>query len=318
MRSALASTLRAGDDPGRSQSSAPATSACRSRTTFADGGQPRPARRRRRGPSSTRSTAARATSRTSRRERLAPLVERRARSARRPTTTTLRDADAILIALPTPLSQAARARPLDRRDAPPAAIAAVLRRGPGRRARVDDLPGHDARAAAADPRGGKRPEGGRGLPPRVVARARRPGPRGLDDEDDAEGRRRDHARVHRAAPPTSTAARSTPSTTVSTPEAAELTKLLENIFRSVNIALVNELAQLCDRMDIDVWEVVDAAATKPFGFMRFKPGPGPRRPLHPDRPVLPLVEGARVRLLHRVHRARRQGQRERCRTSAAR
>jgi UDP-N-acetyl-D-glucosamine dehydrogenase len=61
---------------------------------------------------------------------------------------------------------------------------------------------------------------------------------------------------------------------VSSPDAAELTKLLENIFRSVNIALVNELAQLCDRMDIDVWEVVEAAATKPFGFMSFKPGPG--------------------------------------------
>jgi UDP-N-acetyl-D-glucosamine dehydrogenase len=62
--------------------------------------------------------------------------------------------------------------------------------------------------------------------------------------------------------------------TVSSPEAAELTKLLENIFRSVNIALVNELAQLCDRMEIDVWEVVEAAATKPFGFMSFQPGPG--------------------------------------------
>jgi UDP-N-acetyl-D-glucosamine dehydrogenase len=61
---------------------------------------------------------------------------------------------------------------------------------------------------------------------------------------------------------------------VSTPEAAELTKLLENIFRSVNIALVNELAMLCDRMEIDIWEVVDAAATKPYGFMRFEPGPG--------------------------------------------
>jgi UDP-N-acetyl-D-glucosamine dehydrogenase len=61
---------------------------------------------------------------------------------------------------------------------------------------------------------------------------------------------------------------------VSSPEIAELTKLLENIFRSVNIALVNELAQLCDRMGIDVWEVVDAAGTKPFGFMRFDPGPG--------------------------------------------
>jgi UDP-N-acetyl-D-glucosamine dehydrogenase len=61
---------------------------------------------------------------------------------------------------------------------------------------------------------------------------------------------------------------------VSTPEAAELTKLLENIFRSVNIALVNEMAMLTDRMGIDIWEVVDAAATKPYGFMRFDPGPG--------------------------------------------
>jgi UDP-N-acetyl-D-glucosamine dehydrogenase len=61
---------------------------------------------------------------------------------------------------------------------------------------------------------------------------------------------------------------------VSTPEAAELTKLLENIFRSVNIALVNELAILADRMGINIWEVVDAAATKPYGFMRFEPGPG--------------------------------------------
>jgi len=61
---------------------------------------------------------------------------------------------------------------------------------------------------------------------------------------------------------------------VSSPEAAEFTKLLENIFRSVNIALVNELAQLCDRMRVDIWEVVEAAATKPFGFMSFKPGPG--------------------------------------------
>jgi UDP-N-acetyl-D-glucosamine dehydrogenase len=61
---------------------------------------------------------------------------------------------------------------------------------------------------------------------------------------------------------------------LSSPETAELSKLLENIFRSVNIALVNEMAQLCDRLGIDIWEVVDAAATKPFGFMRFDPGPG--------------------------------------------
>jgi len=61
---------------------------------------------------------------------------------------------------------------------------------------------------------------------------------------------------------------------VSTPEVAEMTKLLENIFRSVNIALVNEMALLCDRMGVSVWEVIDAAATKPFGFMPFRPGPG--------------------------------------------
>ena len=61
---------------------------------------------------------------------------------------------------------------------------------------------------------------------------------------------------------------------LSGPEAAELSKLLENIFRSVNIALVNELAQLCDRLGVDVWEVIDAASSKPFGFMRFEPGPG--------------------------------------------
>jgi UDP-N-acetyl-D-glucosamine dehydrogenase len=61
---------------------------------------------------------------------------------------------------------------------------------------------------------------------------------------------------------------------VSSPEAAELTKLLENTFRSVNIAMVNEMAIVCDKLGVDVWEVIDAAATKPFGFMRFTPGPG--------------------------------------------
>ena len=61
---------------------------------------------------------------------------------------------------------------------------------------------------------------------------------------------------------------------VSTPESAELSKLLENIFRGVNIALINELAVLCNQMEIDVWEVIEAASTKPFGFMPFFPGPG--------------------------------------------
>ncbi len=62
--------------------------------------------------------------------------------------------------------------------------------------------------------------------------------------------------------------------TVSSPRAAEMAKLLENTFRSVNIALVNELALLAERMGVDIWEVIDAASTKPFGFMRFTPGPG--------------------------------------------
>jgi UDP-N-acetyl-D-glucosamine dehydrogenase len=61
---------------------------------------------------------------------------------------------------------------------------------------------------------------------------------------------------------------------VSSPESAELVKLLENTFRSVNIGLVNEMAIVCDRLGVDVWEVIDAAATKPFGFMKFTPGPG--------------------------------------------
>ena len=61
---------------------------------------------------------------------------------------------------------------------------------------------------------------------------------------------------------------------VSSTRVAEMTKLLENVFRSVNIALANELKMLCDRMGLDVWEVIDAASTKPFGFMPFLPGPG--------------------------------------------
>jgi UDP-N-acetyl-D-glucosamine dehydrogenase len=61
---------------------------------------------------------------------------------------------------------------------------------------------------------------------------------------------------------------------VSSPEAAELVKLLENTFRAVNIGLVNEIAIICDKLGVDVWEVINAAATKPFGFMKFTPGPG--------------------------------------------
>ena len=61
---------------------------------------------------------------------------------------------------------------------------------------------------------------------------------------------------------------------VSSAEVAEMAKLLENTFRMINIGLVNEMAIMCDRLGVDVWEVIDAAATKPFGFMKFTPGPG--------------------------------------------
>ena len=92
---------------------------------------------------------------------------------------------------------------------------------------------------------------------------------------------------------------------VSSTRVAEMTKLLENIYRCVNIALVNELKLLSLRMGVDIWEVIDAAATKPFGFQPFYPGPGPGRALHPHRPVLSQLEGPRIRLQHPIHRTGR-------------
>ena len=88
----------------------------------------------------------------------------------------------------------------------------------------------------------------------------------------AAGRRATPAATERAA--ALLGASTTASSSSSSPDAAEMAKLLENTFRNVNIAFVNQLALLCERMGLDVWEVIDAAATKPFGFMRFTPGPG--------------------------------------------
>jgi UDP-N-acetyl-D-glucosamine dehydrogenase len=203
--------------------------------------------------------------------RLAPLVEQGLVHA----TTDygeLRDADAILIALPTPLSRQ-REPDLSIVEAATRRIAGVLRDGqlvilesttwPGTTRELlqplleagSGLKAGEGFYLAMSP---ERVDPGRedwttkttpkvvgGVTPQCTARAAELYRRAVDDIVE-----------------------------VSTPEAAELTKLLENIFRSVNIALVNELAQLCERMGIDVWEVVDAAATKPFGFMRFSPGPG--------------------------------------------
>ena len=184
----------------------------------------------------------------------------------------LRDADAILIALPTPLSKQ-REPDLSIVNAATEEIAKRLRTGHLVVLESTTYPGHDPGGAAAAP-GGDRASGwatdfnlafspervdpGREdwttkNVPKVVGGITR----GCTERAAAlYGGAVDT--VHR----------------VTSPESAELTKLLENIFRSVNIALVNELAQLCERMKIDFWEVVDAAATKPFGFMSFKPGPG--------------------------------------------
>ena len=113
-----------------------------------------------------------------------------------------------------------------------------------------------------------------GLPPRVLARARRPGQHGIRHQQHPEGRRRAHARVHRAPPcafyslfvDTVVPTRGT--------REAETAKLLENTYRHINIALVNEMARFCHDLDIDLWEVIAAARTKPFGFQAFYPGPG--------------------------------------------
>ena len=154
-----------------------------------------------------------------------------------------------------------------------------------------------------------RPEGGRGLLPGLLARARRPGQPDVPDPQRAQGRRRHHARRAPRWPSALYGAAIETIVPVSSTRVAEMVKLLENTFRAVNIGLVNELALMCDRMGIDVWEVVDAAETKPFGFMPFYPGPGPRRPLHPDRSVLPVVEGEAERLRAALHRAGRPDQR---------
>ena len=142
-----------------------------------------------------------------------------------------------------------------------------------RHPRVHDLSGHDRGARAADARG-ERAEGRRRLLPRLLARARRSGQPDVQHAQRAEGGRRRRPGLAPSWPSTLYGAAIDTIVPVSSPQVAEMVKLLENTFRAVNIGLVNEIALMCDRLGIDVWEVVDAAATKPFGFMPFYPGPG--------------------------------------------
>ena len=77
---------------------------------------------------------------------------------------------------------------------------------------------------------------------------------------------------------------------VSSTSLADMVRLVENTFRMINIGLVNALAMMCDRVGINVWEAIDAAGIKPFGFMPFYPGPGLRRALRPDRSFLSFLQ----------------------------
>ena len=204
-------------------------------------------------------------------DRLGPLVER---GLIRSTSdyAEMQEADAILIALPTPLSRQ-REPDLSIVTAATRGIAAVLREGQVVVLESTTWPGTTREVLQPILEAGSGLEAGTGfflgMSPERVDPGRedwttKTTPKVLGGITPECTKRA--ADVYRRAIDTVVE--------VSTPEAAELTKLLENIFRSVNIALVNELAQLCDRMGIDVWEVVDAAATKPFGFMPFSPGPG--------------------------------------------
>lgn len=204
-------------------------------------------------------------------ERLAPLVER---GLVRATTdyAEMRDAEAILIALPTPLSRQ-REPDLSIIERAARGIAQVLREGQVVVLESTTWPGTTREVLQPILEQGSGLEAGKGFYLAMSPERVDPGredwttkttPKVLGGITPECTRRA--AAVYRKAVDVVHE--------LSTPEAAELTKLLENIFRSVNIALVNELAQLCDRMGIDVWEVIDAAATKPFGFMRFSPGPG--------------------------------------------
>jgi len=95
---------------------------------------------------------------------------------------------------------------------------------------------------------------------------------------------------------------------VSSAATAEAVKITENVFRAVNIALANELKVVFDAMGINVWEVIDAASTKPFGYMPFPSWSRPRRTLHADRPLLSDLEGERVRSAHAIRRTGRSDQ----------
>ena len=230
-----------------------------------------------------------------------------AASRRRTDFQRLDEPDAILICVPTPLSPT-REPDLAYVAASARAIAARLRPGQLVVLESTTYPGTTRQVVLPDPRSRRaaRPGATSSSPTAPSARTRAI-PR-YSAADDPQGRRRPRRpqpRAGRRALRRRSWSGSCPSPAC---EVAEACKILENTYRAVNIALVNELKLLYDRMGIDVWEVIEAAKTKPFGFQAFYPGPGPRRALHPDRPVLPDVDRARARDDDAVHRAGRRDQ----------
>ena len=196
--------------------------------------------------------------------------------------------------------------------APRARLSFVVRRGedraapaagPARRPGIDDLSRHDPRGDAG-PRGERARVRPRFLS-RLFARARGSGQPRVHDHDPEGDRRRLPRGAGRAAALYAASCRRDQGLVGATAEAVKLT---ENIFRAVNIALVNELKIVYGAMGIDIWEVIEAAKTKPFGFMPFYPGPGLGGHCIPIDPVLSHLEGARVRHHHALHRARRRDQ----------
>ena len=184
----------------------------------------------------------------------------------------IRDLDTINICVPTPLRKT--------KDPDLTYIVAAvteIKKLPASRAarhpREHDLSGHDRGGRAARARG-VRARGGAGLLPRVLARAHRSGQQAVTTR--ATSRRWSAASPRSARRWRSALYEQSVDTVVpvSSTRVAEMVKLLENTFRSVNIGLVNEIALMCSALKIDVWEVIDAAKTKPFGFMPFYPGPG--------------------------------------------
>ena len=230
-----------------------------------------------------------ATSRTCR-PSTSPKWSRAASSCATTDPTSLADVDIIDICVPTPLRKT-RDPDLSYVVQAVETTAAVLRKGQLIILESTTYPGttDEVVQPVLEAKGFK---AGRGFLSGVLARARRSGQSDLPDQEHPQGRRRHQRGQHRAPRWRSTRQVIDTVVPVSSTRVAEMVKLLENTFRAVNIGLVNELALMCHRMDIDVWEVIDAAKTKPFGFMPFYPGPGPGRPLHPDRSVLPVVEGA--------------------------